>query len=131
MENAGDNSGGIRGMANPRRYGIERVAYILMRITGLGLLAYFVGHIYETSIQKDRTARQGKLERDACYDTDRRGSCVFGTCNRNVCISSANGMTNAMVMEDLAWEHLRVQTSICANVAESYVIKLEYTQLEQ
>ena len=36
MENAGDNSGGIRGMANPRRYGIERVAYILMRITGLG-----------------------------------------------------------------------------------------------
>ena len=47
---AGDeNSGGIRGMASPRRYGIERIAYILMRITGLGLLAYFVAHIYETS----------------------------------------------------------------------------------
>ena len=40
---------GIKGMANPGRFGIERVAYILMRITGLGLLAYFIGHIYETS----------------------------------------------------------------------------------
>jgi len=40
---------GIRGMANPRRYGIERVAYLLMRLSGLGLLAYFVAHIYETS----------------------------------------------------------------------------------
>jgi len=40
---------GIGGMANPRRYGIERVAYLLMRLSGLGLLAYFVGHIYETS----------------------------------------------------------------------------------
>ncbi|MGH1522153.1 MAG: succinate dehydrogenase [Nitrosopumilus sp.] len=40
---------GIKGMANPSRFGIERVAYILMRITGLGLLAYFIGHIYETS----------------------------------------------------------------------------------
>jgi succinate dehydrogenase / fumarate reductase cytochrome b subunit len=40
---------GIKGMANPRRYGIERVAYILMRLSGLGLLGYFVAHIYETS----------------------------------------------------------------------------------
>lgn len=40
---------GISGMANPSRYGIERVAYWLMRLSGLGLLAYFVGHIYETS----------------------------------------------------------------------------------
>ncbi len=40
---------GIRGMANPGRYGIERVAYWLMRLSGLGLLAYFVAHIYETS----------------------------------------------------------------------------------
>ena len=36
-------------MVNPTRYGIERVAYLLMRLTGLGLLAYFIGHIYETS----------------------------------------------------------------------------------
>ena len=40
---------GIGGMINPRRYGIERVAYLLMRLSGLGLLAYFVAHIYETS----------------------------------------------------------------------------------
>ena len=44
-----DNREGIKGMANPTRFGIERVAYLLMRISGLGLLAYFIGHIYETS----------------------------------------------------------------------------------
>ena len=45
-----ENKRGIRGMASPRRYGIERIAYILMRLSGLGLLAYFVAHIYETSM---------------------------------------------------------------------------------
>jgi len=40
---------GIKGMANPARYGIERVAYWLMRLSGLGLLGYFIAHIYETS----------------------------------------------------------------------------------
>ena len=40
---------GIKGMANPGRFGIERVAYWLMRLSGLGLLGYFIGHIYETS----------------------------------------------------------------------------------
>ena len=49
MEKQDENKEGIKGMANPTRYGIERVAYILMRLTGLGLLAYFVAHIYETS----------------------------------------------------------------------------------
>ncbi len=44
-----ENKEGIGGMANPRRYGIERVAYLLMRLSGLGLLLYFVAHIYETS----------------------------------------------------------------------------------
>jgi len=44
-----ENKEGIGGMANPRRYGIERVAYLLMRLSGLGLLAYFIAHIYETS----------------------------------------------------------------------------------
>ena len=47
--NVNDNKEGIKGMANPGRYGIERFAYWLMRLTGLGLLAYFVAHIYETS----------------------------------------------------------------------------------
>ena len=44
-----ENREGVGGMANPGRYGIERVAYWLMRLSGLGLLAYFIGHIYETS----------------------------------------------------------------------------------
>jgi succinate dehydrogenase / fumarate reductase cytochrome b subunit len=44
-----ENKEGIGGMANPGRYGIERVAYWLMRLSGLGLLAYFIAHIYETS----------------------------------------------------------------------------------
>ena len=49
MEHRDENKEGIGGMINPRRYGIERVAYLLMRLSGLGLLAYFIGHIYETS----------------------------------------------------------------------------------
>ena len=49
MDNKDENKAGVGGMINPGRYGIERVAYILMRLTGLGLLAYFIGHIYETS----------------------------------------------------------------------------------
>ena len=49
MSKVDENKKGIKGMANPRRYGIERVAYLLMRLSGLGLLAYFVAHIYETS----------------------------------------------------------------------------------
>lgn len=58
-----ENKEGIRGMANPGRYGIERVAYWLMRITGLGLLAYFIGHIYETSsILDGRGAWNAMLE---------------------------------------------------------------------
>ena len=49
MTKIDENKEGIKGMANPRRYGIERVAYLLMRLSGLGLLVYFVVHIYETS----------------------------------------------------------------------------------
>ncbi len=45
------NSGreGIGGWLNPTRYGWERVSYWLQRLTGLGLLIYFIGHVYETS----------------------------------------------------------------------------------
>ncbi|MGI0063780.1 MAG: succinate dehydrogenase [Nitrosopumilaceae archaeon] len=49
MTKVDENKEGIKGMVNPTRYGIERFAYLLMRLTGLGLLAYFVAHIYETS----------------------------------------------------------------------------------
>jgi len=43
------NREGIKAWLNPGRYGWERVSYWLQRLTGLGLLAYFIGHIYETS----------------------------------------------------------------------------------
>ena len=43
------NREGIKGMMNPARYGIERVAYWLQRLTGLGLLFYLIGHVIETS----------------------------------------------------------------------------------
>ena len=32
---------GIKGMANPSRYGIERVAYWLMRLSELGAIGIF------------------------------------------------------------------------------------------
>lgn len=58
-----ENNEGIKGMAHPGRYGIERFAYWLMRITGLGLLAYLIGHIYETSsILDGRGAWNSMLE---------------------------------------------------------------------
>ena len=52
MEKEPKSREGIKGWINPAKYGkfgIERFAWILMRITGLGLLAYFIAHIYETS----------------------------------------------------------------------------------
>lgn len=78
---------GIGGMANPGRYGIERVAYWLMRLTGLGLLAYFVAHIYETS-----SILQGKAGWDEFLELTQTteghlfltlviGMCVFHTVN--------------------------------------------------
>jgi succinate dehydrogenase / fumarate reductase cytochrome b subunit len=50
-ENKNINSGreGIMGWLNPTRYGWERVSYWLQRLTGLFLLVYFIGHVYETS----------------------------------------------------------------------------------
>ena len=74
-------------MANPGRYGIERVAYWLMRITGLGLLAYLIGHIYETSsILNGQEAWNAML--DLTQTTEGHiiltlviGMCVFHTVN--------------------------------------------------
>lgn len=43
------NREGLKGWLNPRRYGWERLSYWLQRLTGIFLLVYFVGHIYETS----------------------------------------------------------------------------------
>lgn len=44
-----DNREGLKGWLNPTRYGWERVSYWLQRLTGIFLLVYFVGHVYETS----------------------------------------------------------------------------------
>ena len=78
---------GIGGMANPGRYGIERVAYWLMRLTGLGLLGYFVAHIYETSnILKGQVGWEAFLELTQTTEghlflTLVIGMCVFHTVN--------------------------------------------------
>ena len=87
MERSDENKEGIKGMANPTRYGIERVAYWLMRLTGLGLLAYFVAHIYETSmILKGSVGWQEVLELTQTTEghiilTLVIGMCVFHTVN--------------------------------------------------
>ena len=87
MERSDENKEGIKGMANPARYGIERVAYWLMRLTGLGLLAYFVAHIYETSmILKGSVGWQEVLELTQTIEghiilTIVIGMCVFHTVN--------------------------------------------------
>src|SRR5919201_2903 len=44
-----DNREGLKGWLNPTRYGWERISYWLQRLTGIFLLIYFIGHIYETS----------------------------------------------------------------------------------
>jgi succinate dehydrogenase / fumarate reductase, cytochrome b subunit len=42
------NKLGIWGWLGGGRYGLERYAYTLHRVTGLGLLAYFIMHIFVT-----------------------------------------------------------------------------------
>ena len=50
MESRGyPNRLGIRGWVGGGRWGFERYLYTLHRLTGLGLLAYFVMHIFVTS----------------------------------------------------------------------------------
>ena len=44
-----NNREGLRGWLNPLKYGWERVSYWLQRLTGIFLLVYFIGHVYETS----------------------------------------------------------------------------------
>src|SRR5574338_1667650 len=62
-------------MANPTRYGIERVAYWLQRLTGLGLLAYLIGHVIETS-----TIVHGKIAWDKMLEfTQTTGGHLFLT----------------------------------------------------
>ena len=46
-----DNRLGIWGWLEGGRWGIERYAYILHRLTGLGILFYFLMHIVVTSLR--------------------------------------------------------------------------------
>lgn len=81
------NREGIKGMANPTRYGIERVAYWLQRLTGLGLLAYLIGHIFETSsivhgkVAWDKMLEFTQTTQGHIFLTLVIGMCVFHTAN--------------------------------------------------
>ena len=44
-----NNFEGLKGWLNPSRYGWERISYWFQRLTGVFLLIYFIGHVYETS----------------------------------------------------------------------------------
>jgi succinate dehydrogenase / fumarate reductase cytochrome b subunit len=46
-----DNRLGVWGWLGGGRWGIERYAYILHRLTGLGMLCYFLMHIVVTSLR--------------------------------------------------------------------------------
>jgi succinate dehydrogenase / fumarate reductase cytochrome b subunit len=46
-----DNRLGIWGWLGGGRWGIERYAYILHRLTGLGILSYFLMHVVVTSLR--------------------------------------------------------------------------------
>ncbi len=48
MQNRLKNNLGLMGWLGGGRYGAERYAYALHRLTGLGILAYFLMHIFVT-----------------------------------------------------------------------------------
>lgn len=43
------NRRGLAGWLNPYHYNLERWAYVLQRVTGVGILAYVLGHLGDTS----------------------------------------------------------------------------------
>jgi succinate dehydrogenase / fumarate reductase, cytochrome b subunit len=51
------NNLGLRGWLTGGRYGFDRYAYSLHRITGLGILAYFIMHIFVTGSRLGGPAR--------------------------------------------------------------------------
>ena len=96
-----NNREGMKGWLNPSRYGWERVSYWLQRLTGVGLLAYFIGHIYETSqITGGPAIWEAFLELTQApwsYDTNRR--------NRHVRLSfSKRNPPNICSWRQRAWQ---------------------------
>lgn len=58
-----ENREGVKGWLTPYKYGLPRFAYWLQRLTGLGLLAYFIAHIIETSsLANGKIAWEAMLE---------------------------------------------------------------------
>jgi succinate dehydrogenase cytochrome b subunit len=43
------NKRGVAGWLDPRHYNLERWAYVLQRVTGVGILLYVIGHLGDTS----------------------------------------------------------------------------------
>jgi succinate dehydrogenase / fumarate reductase, cytochrome b subunit len=43
------NTRGVSGWLNPLHYNFERWAYLFQRVTGVGILAYVIGHLGDTS----------------------------------------------------------------------------------
>ena len=59
-KDANNNRYGIRGWLNPTKFGIERVSFMFMRISGVFLLVFFVAHIIQEAAILDRLS-WGKL----------------------------------------------------------------------
>ena len=57
-----NNLEGLKGWLNPTRYGWERISYWFQRLTGVFLLIYFIGHVYETVIVNGQNAWESFLE---------------------------------------------------------------------
>ncbi|OPY89184.1 MAG: Succinate dehydrogenase/Fumarate reductase transmembrane subunit [Syntrophaceae bacterium PtaU1.Bin231] len=72
-DNKYDNHLGITGWFGGGRWGLERYVYILHRITGLGILIFFIVHIYESSLR-----RYGPEEWEAAMEILRNPFFKFG-----------------------------------------------------
>ena len=64
----GKNSQGLRGWLNPKGFGIERISWMFMRISGIFLLVFFIVHVIHAASILDRIS-WGKLLQIA-YSTE-------------------------------------------------------------
>ena len=64
----GKNKQGLRGWLNPKGFGIERVSWMFMRISGVFLLVFFIVHVIHAGSILDRLS-WGKLLQIA-YSTE-------------------------------------------------------------
>ncbi|NLT68756.1 MAG: hypothetical protein GXX84_19360 [Acidobacteria bacterium] len=64
MKNRLNNRLGLGGWLGGGRYGVDRYAYAFHRLTGLGILAYFIMHIFVTGM---RVGGQEEWERTMAF----------------------------------------------------------------